>query len=284
MTFSNYQFILPAYNESTRIVKVLRHYYSYCRFITVIDNFSTDNTVDLIMSNFPRVRVVSISNDGTTETPKWWLDAASYFSLEFVLFGSCSEFISPDLLSIYNTIAELSSVDICFSPRRTITGGYCTDPLYCKASTLLSPSIILPQVARLVRWRSIKPHLIKPHDTLRSQVHCRILSISASSSELCILHNRPMPVFQLLNPKLMMYARQQALYSKSKFPAYSIVDSSLRILLDLLRFLRATILFQYNEAIGIEFFHRIVMHLMVIYYSLSPAASCPRCHKDKTIH
>jgi len=284
MTFSNYQFILPAYNESTRIVKVLRHYYSYCRFITVIDNFSTDNTVDLIMSNFPRVRVVSISNDGTTETPKWWLDAASYFSLEFVLFGSCSEFISPDLLSIYNTIAELSSVDICFSPRRTITGGYCTDPLYCKASTLLSPSIILPQVARLVRWRSIKPHLIKPHDTFRSQAHCRALRISASSSELCILHNRPMPALKLINPKLKMYARQQALYSKARFPAYCIVDSSLRILLDLFRFLRAIILFQYNEAIGIEFFHRIIMHLMAIYYSLSPAVSCPRCLMEKAMH
>jgi len=279
MTYSNYQFILPVYNESNRIVNVLQHYYAYCRFITVIDNFSTDNTVDLILSNFPCVRVVSISNDGTTETPKWWLDAASYFTQEFVLFGSCSEFISPDLLSIYNTIAELSSVDICFSTRRTITGGYCTDPLYCKASSLLSPRLILPQVARLVRWRSIKPHLIKPHDTFRSQAHCRTLSISASSSGLCILHNRPMPIFELVNPKLMMYARQQALYSKAKFPAYSIVDALLRVLLDLLRFFRAVILFQYNEAIGIEFYHRIVMHSMLIYYSLRAPVFRSRCLK-----
>ena len=268
MTYSNYQFILPVYNESNRIVNVLQHYYAYCRFITVIDNFSTDNTVDLILSNFPCVRVVSISNDGTTETPKWWLDAASYFTQEFVLFGSCSEFISPDLLSIYNTIAELSSVDICLSTRRTITGGYCTDPLYCKASTLLSPSIILPQVARLVRWRSIKPHLIKPHDTFRSQVHCRILSISASSRELCILHNRPMPAFKLLNPKLKMYARQQALYSKTKNPLFAIADSFLRSILDTLRVFRSIIFCQYNIAIGIEFLQRIVMHFLVIYYSI----------------
>jgi len=267
MTYSNYQFILPVYNESDRIVNVLQHYYAYCPFITVIDNFSTDNTVNLILGSFPRVRIVSISNHGTTETPQWWLDAASYFTQEFVLFGSCSEFISQDLLCIYNTIAELGNVDICFSTRRTITGGYCTDPLYCKASSLLSPRLILPQVARLVRWRSIKPHLIKPHDTFRSQAHCRTLSISASSTELCILHNRPMPIFELLNPKLKLYARQQALYSKYKFPACSIVDSLLRALLDLLRFLRAIILFQYNEAIGIEYYHRTVMHFMQIYYS-----------------
>jgi len=279
MMFSNYQFILPVYNESTRIIKVLRHYYAYCRFITVIDNYSTDNTVNLISTNFPRVRIVSISNDGTTETPQWWLDAASYFFREFVLFGSCSEFISQDLLSIYNTIAGLSNVDICFTTRRTITGGYCTDPLYCKASTLLSPSIVLPQVARLVRWRSIKPHLIKPHDTLRSQVHCRTLNISASSSELCIIHNRPMPMFELISPKLKLYARQQALYPKYKFPACSIVDSLLRALMDLLRFLRAIILFQYNEAIGIEFYHRIVMHFMLIYFSLRAPAFRSRCHK-----
>jgi len=284
MTYSNFQFILPVYNESSRIVKVLRHYYSYCRFITIIDNFSTDNTVELVLSSFPDVRIVSISNQGTTETPQWWLDAAPYFSLEFVLFGSCSEFISQDLLCIYNTIAELSNVDICFTTRRTITGGYCTDPLYCKASSLLSPRLILPQVARLIRWRSIKSHLIKPHDTLRSQAHCRTLSIAASSRELCILHNRPMPVLQLVNPKLKNYARQQVLYSNAKFPAYSIVDSSLRILLDSLRFLRATILFQYNEAIGIEFFNRIVMHFMVMYYSLIAAVSCPRCHKAKAMH
>ena len=268
MTYSNYQFILPVYNESNRIVNVLQHYYAYCRFITVIDNFSTDNTVNLILGSFPRVRIVSISNHGTTETPQWWLDAVSYFTQEFVLCGSCSEFISQDLLCIYNTIAELGNVDICFSTRRTITGGYCTDPLYCKASSLLSPRLILPQVARLIRWRSIKPHLIKPHDTFRSQVHCRTLSILASSSELCILHNRPMPAFKLLNPKLQMYARQQALYSKIKNPLFAIADSLLRSMLDALRVFRSIIFCQYNIAIGIEFWQRIVMHFLVIYYSI----------------
>jgi len=268
MMYSNYQVILPVYNESLRIVNILHHYYAHCRNITVIDNFSTDNTVNLILSNFPRVRIVPISNHGTIETPQWWLDAASHFSQEFILFGSCSEFISQDLLNIYNSIAELGNVDICFTVRRTITGGYCTDPLYCKAYSLLSPCIVLPQVARLVRWQSIKPNLIKPHDTFRSQVHCRILSLSASSRELCILHNRPMPAFKLLNPKLKMYAHQQALYPKIKNPLFAIADSLLRSMLDTLRVFRSIIFCQYNIAIGIEFQQRIIMHFLVVYYSI----------------
>lgn len=269
MLFSNFQLILPVFNESSRIVKILQHYYAYCRDIMIIDNLSTDNTVNLIMNNFPRVRIVSIPNHGTTETPQWWLDAAPYFSQEFVLFGSCSEFISQDLLNIYNLIAELGNVDICFTTRCTITGGYCTDPLYCKASSFLSPRIILPQVARLVRWRSIKPHLIKPHDTFRSQVHCRVLTLSASSRELCILHIRPMPPFQLVNPKLKMYARQQALYSNYKNPFQCTVDIILRGSLDVLRLFRSFVYFQYNKAIGIEFLQRLPMHLMVILYCYS---------------
>ena len=268
MLFANYQLILPVFNESSRIVKILQHYYSYCRNITIIDNLSTDNTVNLIMSNFPGVRIISIPNHGTIETPQWWLDAAPYFSQEFVLFGSCSEFISQDLLNIYNCIAELRNVDICFTTRRTITGGYCTDPLYCKASSFLSLRTILPQVARLVRWRSIKPHLIKPHDTFRSQAHCRVLSISPSSRELCILHIRPMPVFQPLNRKLKMYARQQALYSKSKNPLFAISDFFLRSILDTFRVFRSILFRQYNIAIGIEFYQRIFMHLLVVYYSI----------------
>jgi hypothetical protein len=266
---SSFQLIIPVYNESSRILPVLNHYTKICEYITVFNNFSVDDTKKLIESRYPKVVIVDLENNGTTETPEWWNLAISYFHKEYVVFGSCSEFLSEPLLSLYDSLAKQGVVELCYTQRTTLTGSYCTDPLYCKPISIFSRSIVLSEVVRFVRWKSIDASLIKPHDSFRSQKSCRPLHVSASAIDYQILHRRPMPKPVLITPKLQQYAKEYARIHLNNRVMPSLLDSTLRVLLDTLRCLRAILTNQSNPAILIEYRQRIAMHFLVVYYSFS---------------
>ena len=270
---SCFQLIIPVYNESSRIISILDHYTKYCTYITVFNNYSSDDTKRLIESMYPEINVIDLKNNGTTETPEWWNLAISHFHKDYVAFGSCSEFVSRGLLSLYESLAKQGVVDLCFTQRTTLTGSYCTDPLYSRPISIFSKSSLLPEVARLVRWKSIDSSLIKPHDSFKSQKCLRTFHVYSSAIEYQILHRRPMPKSVLIAPKLQLYAREYARIRHNNKVVLCFADSSLRVLLDTLRCLRAILMKQCNVAILIEYRQRLAMHCLVIFYSFK--ASLP---------
>ena len=262
---SDFQLVLPVCNEEARIEVVLRHYCSICCHILVIDNFSTDSTAKIV-STFEKARLIRIANQGTTESRDWWLQASRHFYCDFVFFGSCSEFASGELLKAMSALVHSPSVDMVAVNRASRTGGFNTDPLYCTPSSLLMPRIRLPAVVRFVRWKSIDPAMISPHDNFRSQSHCVLLKLEANSERFRIVHLRPYPSMSTIK-KHNNYARQYSLVTCRSNVFRAIADSILRALLDTARLLRSLLAGTWNKAILLEYVMRLLMHCQVVFYA-----------------
>lgn len=261
--------VITTYNEEKRILQTLNYYHPHIANFLLIDNYSTDSTLSLVRSMSSDIKIVQISNPGTTETTGWWIKASKNFAQDYLLFLSCSEFIPIELLSVYADIAKRKSVDITFSPRTTITSGYCTDSLYCKPSSFFSKYNKLPDVARLVCWRSIKPCCIFPHDSFRSQSHCRIYSTARQYSDLVVLHIRPMPNLSLRNEKVISYAKSYAESPRVPNIFSALADSFSRCILDSLRLVRSIALRNFNLVIFYEYLLRIYLHFLVVFFAFS---------------
>lgn len=98
--------VIPAYNEEASILSCLRSIYKQSRApdeVIVVDNNSTDHTVEIVQKNFPRAKIVSESRQGIASardagfraatgdivartdadslaTPQWLLEIESFFS------------------------------------------------------------------------------------------------------------------------------------------------------------------------------------------------------------
>jgi len=264
--FSSFQVVLPTFNEEGRIENTLRHFVSLCKKVLVIDNFSTDATRNLIENLFPSVEVQLVRNRGTSETPDWWISVSPYISAEYVVFGSCSENIPREILELYEKVADSNIGEIISVPRRTFTGKYPTDSLFGHPSSLLSLHDKPSHVVRMVRWSSIAPSLIYPHDSFRSQKHCKRLILDFPDKSLCIHHYRPFPGMNTYR-KHSSYAKCYAEYHCHNSFAVALFDSTSRAILDGMRMVRAIILKRCNKAVACEFMLRMVMHSQVVLYA-----------------
>lgn len=260
--------VIVTYNEESRIASTINFYQSHIDNFLLIDNFSTDSTLDIALNILPQVKIIQYRNTGTTETCDWWIHVSSYFTHDYVLFLSCSERISIDLLKVYDHIAQNKSTDIVFSPRTTITSGVCTDSLYCTPSSLFTLHNKLPQVARFVRWQSIDPSYISPHDSFRSQVKCSKYSTLHHSSDLTILHLRPKPCLSFSNAKIISYAQSYANSCRIQSPIFAVLDSFARASLDSARFFRLIIIGDFSNIIFREFVLRLYLHFLVVVFSV----------------
>lgn len=267
---SSYRVILPVKNESLRIEQVLSHYTQVCSLVTVIDNFSEDDTLQIIASKFPRVQTKCLVNQGTVETPSWWTSASSFFDTEYILLASCSEFISLELLNFFDLFSRAALADLLDIPRLSNTGGQSTDYLYFKPSSLFSQRIAYPTVTRLVRWAAIDPLRIHPHDSFRSQHGCSRLVLESTEVTFCIQHMRPSPSFQTAK-KHLLYARQYAYTKCQGNPLIAIIDSLLRAFLDTSRILRSLVDRKCNRVIALEYLLRLLMHFQVVWFSFFPS-------------
>lgn len=106
MRQNNYTFILPVWNESSRIERTINYYHPYGRII-VIDNFSTDNTANLAKEL--GCEVVQMPNNGTIQTKEWMSKALALSPTSYVVLLSCSEYIPPDALLKFEEIARANS-------------------------------------------------------------------------------------------------------------------------------------------------------------------------------
>jgi len=60
----NIDLFLLCYNEERMIIHTLNYYSKFCEKITIYDNFSTDNSLDLIEANFPNVEIKTFDTNG----------------------------------------------------------------------------------------------------------------------------------------------------------------------------------------------------------------------------
>jgi glycosyltransferase involved in cell wall biosynthesis len=265
--YDSFQVIVPAFNEESRIDSTLRHLTCHCRNVTVFDNCSTDNTALIVRSKFHNVKLVTLKNEGTSETYEWWIAASRHFTSDYILFAGCSEFVPERLLHLFSQIALSTAVDIVDTPRLSITGTQSTDYLYCRPSSLFSPAIKLPRVARFVRWRSIDASTISPHDTFRSQKHCVRFTLDTADPGLCIHHYRLPPSRKTFN-KHLNYARLYAASRCRSNPIYALLDSSARCVLDTSRVLRALFDRKASRLLLQEYILRVLMHIQVFWFSV----------------
>ena len=262
-----FQVILPVFNESHRVRASLDFYSRHCSSVLVIDNMSSDGTAEIVRESFPCVGLIQVRNAGTIETPLWWSSVMGHFSEDYVLLASCSESVPLPLLTLFDSLCAIQAADLFQVERSSCTSGVSTDDLYCSAGSLFSFANKLPTVVRVLKWRSIVPTLIYPHDSFRSQVHCSKISVLSTSEEYRILHLRPSPSFRSAE-KLIAYSRQYAFYRLKLNPLAALLDSSARVLLDTLRIARSLLLVRCSRTLLAEYFLRLFMHLSVVYNTL----------------
>jgi hypothetical protein len=60
----NIDLFLLCYNEESMIIHTLNYYSKFCGKITILDNFSTDNSLDLVRTHFPNVEIKTFDTNG----------------------------------------------------------------------------------------------------------------------------------------------------------------------------------------------------------------------------
>ena len=88
-------YVIQTFNEAHRILKLIDYYSQYGQ-IVVIDNYSSDNTVELVNSR--DIAVYMKKNEGTTQTPEWRKWFVAEFGEVKVINCSCSELIPHETL------------------------------------------------------------------------------------------------------------------------------------------------------------------------------------------
>lgn len=102
MTGCNYTVVLGSYNEAGRIELVLRNFYKHAPII-VVDNFSTDDTVNIAKKYTSQV--YQYKNPGSHDRG-YFEFAISKVKTDWVLFASASEVIPNGILDVYSKVSS----------------------------------------------------------------------------------------------------------------------------------------------------------------------------------
>ena len=85
------------YNEANILPHLLKHYLSFCEHVTILDNNSTDNSVEIINS-FPNTDVIPFDSngefhDGVHIKLKNHVWKSSIGTADYVILGDADEFL-----------------------------------------------------------------------------------------------------------------------------------------------------------------------------------------------
>lgn len=263
---SNFTVVLPVYNENERIDSSLSFYTTICKKILLVDNYSSDDTLTAASQYTNLIKIVQIKNNGTIETPEWFQQIKSYIDTDYIFLASCSERVSSKLLFLMDYLALTGSVNFVVSERKSLTGGYPSDNLYCKPQSLFSLKVYLPTVIRFLNISKLNLSKVYPHDSFKSQDQMSSVFITSPCDCYKIIHYRPYPSLQSL-AKMQAYATQYAKYKLKFSPPKAILDSTLRIILDTMRIIRSIALLSCGQIIFVEFLLRVYLHLYTVYVS-----------------
>jgi hypothetical protein len=116
-------FLVPAFNEETRIVGALSHAVCWADEVIVINKSSTDRTADISRGYDPKVRVLTVpfSPQGQDEADVW----VEHASHDWIFVGTCSEVPTRQLiLQVRALLADSGEkVDLVKVPRRMYSLG-----------------------------------------------------------------------------------------------------------------------------------------------------------------
>lgn len=110
-----FSFVVPAYNEAHYIRFLLQSIFEHARGydseVIVVDNASTDNTVEVVKKSFPQVKIVFEKNKGTGFARN---AGAAHANGDIIIFFDSdivmSHFWIPTMLSLFNSDKNLVAV------------------------------------------------------------------------------------------------------------------------------------------------------------------------------
>jgi glycosyltransferase involved in cell wall biosynthesis len=120
MLSDNVTVCLFCYNEEARVEYAIKNFTDKFKLL-VIDNFSTDHTLDIC--NKFGVEFVQIANHGFVEQPLVMNAVWEHVKTDYMLKTFCAEYFPDELLSHYAKVADEKSYDIVLSARVSITAG-----------------------------------------------------------------------------------------------------------------------------------------------------------------
>jgi len=253
--------VLHTFNEEKRIVKTLDYYSKLNKKIYLIDNNSTDKTVEL--ASHYDVEIIFHPNSGTTESSEWVSWLLDELPSEYYLFLSCSEEISYHALFSIDSLIK-HKIDLCYWRRISYTHNQVSlifDSFY----DLLTFRKKGQYTCRFASQRSLRDnHLnIKIHDNFRL-FRDRCSFIEDASPGNCIKHYRPPTDFYVFK-KLLCYAKTESdnVSSISKNNQMQANLYLFRCVRELLYLVVLIFSFRLTQIRANELFARIVLHLQI---------------------
>lgn len=109
-----------AWNEEKRILRCIDNF-SGIFDIVVVDNYSTDRTVEIVKN--AGYKVISVKNPGFIENTEVMNPVCDACTTDYILIASVSEFIPLALLQKYAEVANHDTHDVVRAYRNSITAG-----------------------------------------------------------------------------------------------------------------------------------------------------------------
>jgi glycosyltransferase involved in cell wall biosynthesis len=245
--------ILPVYNEEARVGRVIEYYKQFARLL-VIDNFSTDNTKQIVQKL--GVELIQYKNPGTIQTPEWFRHVTALFDNDYFLLLSCSEFIPLPLLEIFNQTAIERTYDVVSCVRDSYTCGKMI-PLWGGRSRLTEA-----RIERFFNKQGMDYDSIVIHGKFSPTQKNRLLQLPRAEKNV-IVHIRDFDAPSLIK-KITEYAVVEAHHRAELGKSISCVSLLVLFLKEIIRFIQLPVSLWSRIALR-EVWARMVMH-SVIYW------------------
>jgi glycosyltransferase involved in cell wall biosynthesis len=251
--YTSFTMILPVFNEEARIGRVLEYYRKFAR-IVVVDNASKDRTVELVRD--AGIEIVTYVNPGTSQTPECLKYYLTLVRTDYVLFLSCSEYIPPRLMTIFDEVAAKKSHDVVSCVRDSYTSGELIQLWGGRFRWLEA------RVERFVNRNGINPDKLEIHGSFELRDSARVLRLPRAEGQV-IAHLRDVDARSLIM-KSMDYAFVEASHRAERGKPITLCTLILLFAKEKLRFLHLPVS-QWNRIALREVWARMVMHTITYW-------------------
>jgi glycosyltransferase involved in cell wall biosynthesis len=245
--------ILLVYNEEARVKRVIEYYRPYARLI-VVDNYSTDRTINIVKDL--GVEFVQYKNPGTTETPECMKYCSTIADTDYILFLSCSEFIPASLLELFEEEASKKTYDVVSCVRDSYT---CGDLIPLWGGRM---KWIEARVERFVNKRNVDPDKIAIHAQFTRFKKLHVLRLPRDKRHV-IVHLRDSDARSLIN-KSIDYASVEAQHRAQQGRPVTGFTLVLLFLKEILRLFHLPIS-KWNRIALREIWARMIMHTITYW-------------------
>jgi glycosyltransferase involved in cell wall biosynthesis len=246
--YKSYTMILTVYNEEARVKRVIEYFRPFARMI-VVDNYSTDNTAAIVRDL--GVKLIQYRNPGTAQTPECIKFFFSLVDTDYILFLSCSEFMTAPLLELFEDVALKNSHDVVSCVRDGYTCGELI-PLWGGRFKWMEA-----RVERLINKHGIDPDKIVIHGKNTPHNKERVLYLPRDERYV-IVHLRDSDAISLVK-KIADYASVEARQREKNGKRITVFRLVLLLMREGIRFIHLPVS-KWNMIALREIWARIVMH------------------------